>query len=84
MRNKYAGFCCICDNYVDIGAGYFEAHHEYNYDRKKNILKGWFVRCKKCVGVKSTEHRRKDFQKEMQRTYRNREVGCCEEENGCE
>lgn len=49
-RNKYAGYCYVCGEYVPVGGGYFERR---NYKISGNK---WRLRCIKCVGKGTPTH----------------------------
>jgi hypothetical protein len=49
-RNKYAGYCYVCGDYVPVGGGYAERRYA------KFFGKQWQLRCIKCVGKGTPEH----------------------------
>lgn len=49
-RNKYAGYCYVCGDYVPVGGGYAERRYAKFFEKK------WQLRCIKCVGKGTPEH----------------------------
>lgn len=59
-RNRYAGYCYCCGQYVPVGYGHFERIHNNTSGPK------WRIKCVKCASGRTV----RDTDREVQRVRR--------------